>query len=493
MDRISTGVPGLDEVVGGGLPRNYVYLIEGDPGSGKTTMSMQFLMEGVRNGEKALYLTLSESVQELREVARSHDWNLDGIELFEPPLAKNPLLPDDQNTLFHPSEIELAETMKLLLEKIEEVKPDRIVLDSLSEIRLLAQTPLRYRRQVLAFKQYLTASSNSTVMLIDDRTHTDDIQMQSVPSGVIELLHHAPLYGTVRRKMRIVKIRGVRHLGGYHELNILKGGVRIYPRLIAADTRSQGEPLETISSGNRGIDRLLGGGLHRRTSTLITGASGAGKSSLATLYSVAAAERGEKVAIFTFDERRATAIERSRSLGIDLQKHIDDGTIHLQQIDPAEMMPGEFTDLVRRMLVDEEKRLFVIDSLNGYANSMTDAKFLTVQLHELLSYLAQNGATAILISTQHGLFDASPIGETDASYLADAVILLRYFEVKGTVRKAISVVKKRTGEHERTIRELLMSSEGISVGPPIGAFHEVLGRSPVFEGEQTPDSSDESE
>lgn len=489
-DRIRTGVPGLDEITGGGLPRNYVYLLHGDPGSGKTTMAMQFLMEGQRQGEQGLYLTLSESVQELTEVGRSHGWDLDGIELFEPPLAKNPLLPDEQNTLFHPSEIELAETMKLLLDKIEQVKPQRIVLDSLSEIRLLAQTPVRYRRQVLAFKQYLTGK-NATVILLDDRVHTDVVQMQSVPSGVIELFHHAPDYGTVRRKMRIVKIRGVQYSGGYHELNILEGGVRIYPRLIAAETREAGESPETLSAGNDGIDELLGGGLHRRTSTLIAGASGSGKSSIATLYAVAAAERGEKAAIFTFDERRATALERSRSLGLRLDKYVENGMIHLQQIDPAEMTPGEFTDLVRRMIDEEQIKLVVIDSLNGYASSMIDAQFLTVQLHELLSYLAQKDATSILIATHHGLFDSSPLGDTDVSYLADAVILLRYFEANGTVRKAISVVKKRTGTHENTIRELQLSSNGIRVGPPIGQFHEVLSRSPVLDEDQTPNADHE--
>ncbi len=487
---ISTGVPGLDEVVGGGLPKNYVYLIQGDPGSGKTTMAMQFLLEGARQGEKTLYLTLSESVQELGEVARSHGWDLSDIELFEPPLAKNPLLPDDQNTLFHPSEIELAETMKLLLNKIEEVKPQRIVLDSLSEIRLLAQTPLRYRRQVLAFKQYLTGT-NATVLLLDDRTYTDDIQMQSVPSGVIELFHEAPIYGTVRRKMRVVKIRGVQFRGGFHEMNILTGGVKIYPRLIAAESRGDHAPLETISSGVDEIDNLLGGGLHRRTSTLFAGASGVGKSSLSTLYAVAAARRGEKAAIFTFDESTSTALERSRSLGIGLAEQIESGNIHLQQVDPAELMPGEFAHLIKTMVDEQGIKIVVIDSLNGYANSMTNVQFLTVQLHELLSYLGQQGVTTILVSTHHGLFASTPVADTDVSYLADAVVLLRYFEVKGTVRKAISVVKKRTGPHETTIRELILSSDGIEVGPPLALFHEVLGGSPVFDGDSTPEVGNE--
>lgn len=484
---ITTGVDGLDEVVGGGLPKNYVYLIQGDPGSGKTTMAMQFLLEGARLGERTLYLTLSESVQELREVARSHGWDLSGVELFEPPLAKNPLLPDDQNTLFHPAEIELAEEMKLLLNKIEEVKPQRIVLDSLSEIRLLAQTPLRYRRQVLAFKQYLTGT-DATVLLLDDRTYTDDIQMQSVPSGVIELFQEAPLYGTVRRKMRVVKIRGIRFRGGFHELNILTGGVKIYPRLIAAETRGDLGDLETISSGVRDIDEMLGGGLHRRTSTLLAGASGVGKSSLSMIYAVAAARRGEKAAIFTFDESISTALERSRSLGIGLQDQIEKGNIHFQQVDPAELMPGEFAHHIRTMVDEQDVRMVVIDSLNGYANSMTNVKFLTVQLHELLSYLGQHGVTTILVSPHHGLFASTPVADTDVSYLADAVILLRYFEVRGTVRKAISVVKKRSGPHETTIRELLFGADGLRVGPPLGHVHEVLSGSPVFDGETTPEA-----
>lgn len=484
---ITTGVEGLDEVVGEGLPKNYVYLIQGDPGSGKTTLAMQFLLEGSRLGEKTLYVTLSESVQELTEVARSHGWDLSDIVLFEPPFARNPLLPDDQNTLFHPSEIELAETMRLLLNKIEEVKPQRVVLDSLSEIRLLAQTPLRYRRQVLAFKQYL-AGTDATVLLLDDRTYTDDIQMQSVPTGVIELFHEAPLYGTVRRKMRVVKIRGVRFRGGFHEMNILPGGVKIYPRLVAAETRGDYEELGTISSGVSEIDAMLGGGLHRRTSTLVAGASGVGKSSLSLLYAVAAAKRGEKIAVFTFDESTSTVLERSRSLGIGLADEIDKGSVHLQQVDPAELMPGEFAHLVKTMVEEQDVRMVVIDSLNGYANSMTNVQFLSLQLHELLSYLGQQGVTTILVSNHHGLFASTPVADTDVSYLADAVILLRYFEVRGTVRKAISVVKKRTGPHETTIRELLLTSEGLRVGPPLGHIHQVLSGSPILDADHTPDA-----
>jgi circadian clock protein KaiC len=489
-NRMPTGIPGLDEIMGGGLPRNYVYLIQGDPGSGKTTMSMQFLLDGARRGERTMFITLSESVEELREVGHSHGWDLDGIELFEPPLAKTPYLPEDQNTLFHPSEIELAETMKMLLDKIEEVKPHRLVLDSLSEIRLLAQTPLRYRRQVLAFKQYF-AGRETTVFLLDDRTYTDDIQMQSVPSGVIELFQTSPVYGAERRKLRVVKVRGVSYSGGYHDFNIIRGGVEVYPRLLAAESRPEPRRLDTVSSGVMQIDRLLGGGLTEGTSTLITGPSGTGKSSLSSQYAAAAAARGENVAMFIFDESRTVYLERSASLGLKLEDHLEEGHLLLQQVDPAELLPGEFVHLVRQTVEKHDVRLVVIDSLNGFLNSMPETKFLSTQLHEVLTWLGQKGVTTILISTQHGLLDMAGISDADISYLADAVILLRYFEIRGSVRKAISVIKKRTGPHETTIRELEMTSRGIAVGPPLVAFHDVLGSAPVYESDTTPEVGDE--
>jgi circadian clock protein KaiC len=489
-NRMPTGIPGLDEIMRGGLPRNYVYLIQGDPGSGKTTMSMQFLLDGARRGERTMFITLSESVQELREVGHSHGWNLDGIELFEPPLAKSPYLPEDQNTLFHPSEIELAETMKMLLDKIEEVNPHRLVLDSLSEIRLLAQTPLRYRRQVLAFKQYF-AGRETTVFLLDDRTYTDDIQMQSVPSGVIELFQTSPVYGAERRKLRVVKVRGVSYSGGYHDFNIVKGGVEVYPRLLAAQSRPEPRRLGTVSSGVPQIDRLLGGGLTECTSTLITGPSGSGKSALSGQYAAAAAERGENVAMFIFDESRTVYLERSASLGLKLEDPLEDGRLLLQQIDPAELLPGEFVHLVRETVEKNDVRLLVIDSLNGFLNSMPETKFLSIQLHELLTWLGQKGVTTILVSTQHGLLESAGVSEADVSYLADAVILLRYFEIKSSVRKAISVIKKRTGPHETTIRELEMTSSGLAVGPPLMAFHDVLGSAPIYESDTTPEVGDE--
>jgi circadian clock protein KaiC len=489
MNRMPTGIPGLDEIMRGGLPRNYVYLIQGDPGSGKTTMSMQFLLDGAKRGERTMFITLSESVQELREVGHSHGWDLENIELFEPPLATTPYLPDDQNTLFHPSEIELAETMKMLLDKIEEVNPHRLVLDSLSEIRLLAQTPLRYRRQVLAFKQYF-AGRETTVFLLDDRSYTDDIQMQSVPSGVIELFQTSPVYGAERRKLRVVKVRGVRYSGGFHDFNIVRGGVEVYPRLLAAESRPEPRRLDSVSSGVQELDKLLGGGLTECTSTLITGPSGSGKSALAGQYASAAAARGDKAAIFVFDESRTVYLERSASLGLEIDEHVREERVLLQQVDPAELLPGEFVHLVRQTVEQQDVRLLVIDSLNGFLNSMPETKFLSTQLHELLTWLGQKGVTTLLVSTQHGLLEMTGLSDADVSYLADAVILLRYFEIRGSVRKAISVIKKRTGPHETTIREFQLTGAGLSLGPPLVAFHDVLSAAPVYERENTPGVGD---
>ncbi|HVZ75645.1 MAG TPA: ATPase domain-containing protein [Polyangia bacterium] len=467
-----SGVVGLDNILRGGFPRGRLFLVEGDPGVGKTTLALQFLMEGVRLGERVVYVTLSETKEELLSIAASHEWSLQGIDLYElsPPDA---LTSDEQNTLFHPSEVELAETMKGVFDLCTRTKPDRVVLDSLSEIRLLAQSPLRYRREVLALKQYF-AGRGTTVLMLDDRSGpTGDSHLQSLAHGVLSLEQLAPLYGAHRRRVRVAKLRGVAFRGGYHDFEIRRGGLHVFPRLVASE---HGRPFErgSVESGVPGIDAMLGGGLDRGTSTLLLGPAGTGKSSLATVWASAMVERGERVAIYAFDESLATLFARSRSLGFHLDRHVDSGRVIARQIDPAEMPPGQFADEVRDAVESQGVRCIIIDSLNGYLNAMPDESFLVLQLHELLTFLGQQGILTLVIVSQHGLVGAAMNSPTDVSYLADTVLVLRHFEAQGQLRKAISVLKKRTGRHENTIRELSLSSEGILVGEPLDKFQGIL-------------------
>jgi circadian clock protein KaiC len=474
-----TGISGLDNILRGGLPRGRLFLIEGDPGVGKTTLALQFLLEGARAGERVLYVTLSETKEELRAVAASHAWSLDGIELYElsPPEA---FATDEQNTLFHPSEVELAETTKGVFDLCGRLKPDRVVLDSLSEIRLLAQSPLRYRREVLALKQYF-AGRGCTVLMLDDRSGaTGDNHLQSIAHGVLSLEQISPLYGSHRRRLRVAKLRGVDFRGGHHDFEIRRGGLQVYPRLIAAE---HARPFErgVVPSGIPGIDAMLGGGLDRGTSTLLLGPAGTGKSSLATAWASSMVSRGERVAIYAFDESLSTMTARARSLGYDLQRHIESGQILARQVDPAEMPPGYFAELVRQAVEVQGVRAVIIDSLNGYLNAMPDESFLVLQLHELLTFLGQQGVLTLVIVSQHGLVGTTMHSPTDVSYLADTVLMLRHFEARGELMKAISVLKKRTGRHEHTIRELLLSSRGVDVGGPLYRFRGVLTGVPTLD------------
>lgn len=475
----STGISGLDEVLGGGLPAGRLYLVQGDPGVGKTTLALQFLMAGRDRGETPLYVTLSETIEELKLVADSHGWSLDGIFLFELPTWDS-VAGQDENTLFHPAEVELAETIKLLLARIDEVKPSRVVLDSLSEIRLLSQGSLRYRREVLSLKQFF-AERGCTVLLLDDRTsEPGDLHLQSIAHGVFSLDKLAPLYGSERRRMHVVKLRGSRFRGGYHDFVLQTGGLRVFPRLVAAEHKVTFPPSQ-LSCGIPQLDTLVGGGLDRGTSTLLMGPAGCGKSTVACQYVKAAATRGERSAIFAFDESAATFLARSSSLGQDLGSEVAAGTVEFRQVDPAELAPGEFTAQVRDAVEQRNVRLVVIDSLNGYLHAMPEENFLVLQLHELLTYLAQMGVMTLMVVAQHGLVGQmnTPV---DVSYLADAVIVFRHFEMNGRLRKAISMLKRRSGPHGTTIRELSMGPAGLTVSSPASDLRGIMTGIPEQEG-----------
>lgn len=481
IPRISTGSIGLDDILGGGLDPHRMYLYEGSPGSGKTTLALQFLIEGVRQGERVLYVTLSETKDELELVAKRHGWSLQGIDVFELVTPETSLDPDLELTVLHPAEMELSETTQQVFDRVTQTNPTRVIFDSLSEMRLLAQSPLRYRRQVMALKHFFT-KRHSTVILLDDQTsEIDDLQLHSISHGVVLLEQLAMDYGAERRRLRVIKMRGVQFRGGYHDFSIRKGGLQIYPRLVAAEHHSPslGEP---ASSGNAALDAMLGGGLERGTNALLVGAAGVGKSSLALSYAVAACQRGEQVAFFIFDENVSTLLTRGRALGLDIEPWIDKGLLHLQQIDPAELSPGEFTAVVRHHVETNSAQFVVLDSLNGYLHAMPDGRFLILQMHELLSYLGQKGVVTILVLAQHGLVGTmdTPI---DISYLSDAVIMQRYFEHAGIVRKALSVVKKRSGRHENTVREYRLSAAGLQLGPPLNNFNGILSGSPEYTGD----------
>ncbi|SFP59621.1 circadian clock protein KaiC [Bradyrhizobium sp. Ghvi] len=478
--RISTGSEGLDDILGGGFDANRMYLYEGRPGTGKTTIALQFLLRGVKDRERVLYISLSETRRELTLVAQRHRWSLDGVDIFELVPPETTLDPARELTVFHPAEMELGETTSLIFKEVERTNPTRVVLDSLSELRLLAQNPLRYRRQVLALKHFFT-NRNCTVVLLDDLSSAqDDLQLHSIAHGVVMLEQLALDYGAERRRLRVIKMRGIRFRGGYHDFIIETGGLKIFPRLVAAEHHKSFLG-DFTPSGNAEFDQLLGGGLERGTNALLIGAAGVGKSSLALTYAIAAANRGEHAVFFAFDEGRGTVEARAKTLGLDLEKHIVSGRIRFQQIDPAELSPGEFAANVRASVEHDNARIIVIDSLNGYLNAMPDERFLILQMHELLSYLAQQGVLTILILAQHGLMGPTE-SNLDISYLSDAVLMLRYFELGGTVRRALSVVKKRSGNHEHTIREFRLTGSGIKLGPPLRDFSGIFSGTPRYTG-----------
>ncbi len=481
VERFSTGVGGLDDILGGGLARNHLYLVEGDPGTGKTTIAMQFLMEGVRCGQKGLYVTLSESKAELLEIADSHGWSLDGIEIFELVPDEAQLTPEAQYTVFNPSEIEMYDTTNAVMAEVERLEPARVAFDSLSELRLLARDSLRYRRQILGLKQYFSGRK-CTVLLLDDRTgEGQDQQLQSIAHGVILMESAEREYGIKRRRLEVKKLRGAKFREGFHDYCIKRGGVEVYPRLIAAEHLVIFHPTQ-LQSGISALDRLLGGGLDSGTSTLLLGPAGCGKSTIAVRYAVSAVERGDRAALFTFDETLGTLVIRAKGLGMDLRKHADAGTLELRQVDAAELSPGQFAHEIRQLVEKHHLKLLIIDSLNGFLNAMPGEHFLAMQLHELLAFLSQEGVTTLMTVSQVGFVGTNIDTPVDVSYLADTVLLFRYFEASGQVRQALSVIKKRSGEHERTIRELVMRNGIISVGEVLTEFDGVLTGSPRYRG-----------
>jgi len=479
--RVQTGIAGLDDILNGGLPKGHLYLVEGDPGTGKTTLALQFLLEGIRLGESVIYVTLSESKTELEQVAQSHGWSADSLQIYEMVPPQDDLSAEAQYTVFHPSEVELADTITAILEQVDATKPQRVVFDSLSELRMLARDPLKYRRQILALKRHF-AGRNCTVLLLDDRTAegSHDLQLQSIAHGVVMMQSLERDFGIKRRRVEIRKLRGSSYREGFHDYTIETGGIFIYPRLIAAEHKP-GFERRSVSSGLEALDQLFGGGIDTGTSTLFIGPAGCGKSTVALRYAVSSAQRGEKAVIFTFDEALSTLAERGRGLGMDTAACLANGSLEIQQIDPAEVAPGEFVARVRRLVEDQHLRLLVVDSMNGFLNAMPHEQFLAMQLHELLSYLGQQGVATILTLAQHGFLGnmQSPI---DVSYLADAVLLFRYFEYAGSIRQALSVIKKRSGRHERTIRELRFVPGEVAVGAPLKEFEGVLTGVPSFIG-----------
>jgi len=475
--RLSTGTSGLDNVLRGGITPERLYLVEGTPGAGKTTLALKFLMEGRAAGSQGLYITLSETVNELTAVARSHDWTLDNIALFEM-VAEDEFSPDHEQSLLHPSEVELGETVRGIIDLVEKTNPDRVVLDSLSELRLLAQNPLRYRRQILALKHFF-ARRKCTVLMLDDRTaEPGDLQLHSIAHGVISLEHLANDFGSERRRLRVIKMRGLKYHGGYHDFTIERGGICVYPRLIAAQ-HHRTHSTDPVTTGLKELDALLGDGLFPGTNALMAGPAGVGKTTTAVRCMIAALKRGQNAAYFLFDERLSTLMIRSKALGMDLQPFIDNGTLQIRQVDPAELSPGEFAHAVRSAVEDNDASVVVIDSLNAYLHAMPSDNFLVLQMHELLSYLAQQGVVSIMVLGQHGV-TGDLRSDIDISYLADTVLMMRFFEAEGEIRKSISVIKTRTSDHERSIREFKIDQDGISIGEPLRGFSSILSGSPVY-------------
>ncbi|HKT79663.1 MAG TPA: ATPase domain-containing protein [Vicinamibacterales bacterium] len=478
---ISTGIPGLNCILSGGLTPHRTYLVEGRPGSGKTTLALQFLLEGRREGESTLYVTLSETTSELTAVAASHGWALDGIDIFQLTLAET-LGRDEQYTLYHPAEIELGATISSIVSEVERIRPSRVVFDSLSEMRLMARDPLLFRRQILALKTFFSGRA-CTVLLLDDQVGDRDLQVQSIAHGVIQLEQQPFDYGRARRRIGVVKFRGVAAVEGFHDFVITRGGLKVFPQLtpVAEGVGAS----ETLSSGVPELDTLLGGGVSYGTSTLLVGPAGTGKSTVAALF----VARGAATApgrIFLFDERRSTLIARCDAMGMRFSDHIAAGAVAVEQIEPGLLSPGEFSYRVHEAVEREGARIIVIDSINGYLNAINHSAAPLARIHELLSYLAERNVVTILIGAQHGILGSAMSAPIDVSYLVDSVALFRFFEAQGSVRRAISVVKKRTGAYESTIREFQIGPSRLRVGAALSEFRGVLTGVPIYTGPSGP-------
>lgn len=481
--RVRPGIPSFDEILLGGLPKGQVYLVEGDPGTGKTTLGLQFVLEGKRLGERSLYVTLAESKAELQSTAQSHGWSLDDIPIAEFVPEEASVSGEELYTVFHPSEVELASSINKLLAEIERVNPERLVLDSLTEFRLLAQDPVRYRRQVLALKQFF-AGRHTTVLLLDDRTHSvrGDLQVHSIVHGVFRLENLPRPYGVNRRRLEIVKIRGLKYREGYHDYSVGFEGISVYPRLVAGEHVSvEGDSPEDqhLSSALPALDTMFGGGIERGSGTLILGPTGVGKSLMAMQYAYAAASRGERAVIYAFDEAVRTSKARARGLGLQIDAPIRKQHLCLEQVDPSELSPGEFVCRIKAEVEERNARVIVIDSLNGMRHSMPEEGDLVLQLHELLVFLSQKNVATFIVLTQHGLL-GNVYEDIEVSYLADTVLLMRFFEVAASIRRAVSALKKRSGAHEQTIRELRISTGGLQVGEPLTGFRGILSGTPDF-------------
>ncbi len=476
--RCSSGSPGLDDVLGGGLPVGHFYLIEGEPGTGKTTLALQFIAEGIKQGEKVLYATLSESRDELAAVAENHGLKVPNDAILEVRPSEEDLKPEGQYTVFHPAEIELNDRVQAIMAEVDRRKPSRLVIDALSEVRMLAKDPLRYRRQVLSLKEY--APENCTVLLLDDRSSRyADLELHSIVHGVVSMDRVARPYGKTMRRIEVTKLRGCAFREGYHDYLIRSGGIVIFPRLVAAEYGDEHEDTSQVASGIPELDTLAGGGLGRGTSTLLIGPAGCGKTTLALRWLTTAAQRGENCAAFIFEETVGTLTRRAAGLGMDLEPHIKSGRIKISHLDPAEVSPGEFADLVRHSVEHDDVRLVLIDSLNGFLQAMPGEQFLALHMHELLTYLNNRGVLTLMVLAQMGLLGSAMQTPIDVSYLADNILVLRYFEAGGEVRQAISMMKKRSGGHERSIRELRLGPDTIRVGAPLSDFQGILSGTPI--------------
>ncbi len=478
IERCNSGCEGLDDVLGGGFPAGHIYLVEGEPGTGKTTLALQFVTEGAKNNEKILYVTLSESAEELRAVAETHGLALDPSAILEVRPSEQDLRPEGQYTVFHPAEVELNDRVQAIMAEVDRRKPNRLVIDALSEVRMLAKDPLRYRRQVLSLKEY--APENCTVLLLDDRSSRyADLELHSIVHGVISMDRMARNYGKTMRRIEVTKLRGCAFREGYHDYLIRSGGVVVFPRLVAAEYGALHEDPSQAKSGIPELDKLTGGGLGRGTSTLLIGPAGCGKTTLALRWLTTASENGERAAAFIFEETIETLRARANGLGMNIDRHLRSGTMTISHLDPAEVSPGEFSDMVRHAVEKEKVRAVLIDSLNGFLQAMPGEQFLALHLHELLTYLNNRGVLTMMVLAQMGLVGSTMQSPIDVSYLADNILVLRYFEAQGNVRQAISMMKKRSGGHERSIRELRLGPDRIYVGDPLSDFQGVLSGSPT--------------